>query len=135
MLYLPEGENLTLAVYKTRGFDHWANKQGLSSASLCIAVREMSAGLYDADLGGGLLKKRIARPGQGKRDGFRTLVASNKRDRWFFVYGFPKNERSNIDTDEKEALKKLTAYLLSLTSQAIDRAKREDELMEIDCDA
>jgi len=95
----------------------------------------MSAGLYDADLGGGLLKKRIARPGQGKRGGFRTLVASNKRNRWFFIYGFPKNERSNIDMNEKEALKKLTAYLLSLTSQAIDRAKREDELMEIDCDA
>jgi hypothetical protein len=124
-----------LAVYKTQWFDHWANKQGLTSDSLCAAVREMSAGLYDADLGGGLLKKRIARPGQGKRGSFRTLVASNKRDRWFFVYGFPKSERGNIGMNEKEALKKLAAYLLSLADQAIDRAKRGDELMEIDCDA
>lgn len=93
-----------MAVYKTRWFDRWARKQGLTTPSLCAAVREMTAGLYDADLGGGLLKKRIARPGQGKRGGFRTLVATNKGTRWVFVYGFPKNERSNIDKDEEDAL-------------------------------
>ena len=59
----------------------------------------MMVGLYDADVGGGLVKKRIARPGQGKRGGFRTLVATNKGNRWVFVFGFPKNERSNIDKD------------------------------------
>ncbi|MEY2912716.1 MAG: hypothetical protein RLZZ184_2025 [Cyanobacteriota bacterium] len=42
---------------------------------LCNAVAEMLAGLYDADLGGGLFKKRIARSGKGKRASFRTLVA------------------------------------------------------------
>jgi hypothetical protein len=98
-----------MAVYKTRWFDRWARKQGLTTPSLCTAVREMTAGLYDADLGGGLLKKWIARPGQGKRGGFRTLVASNKGTRWVFVYGFPKNERSNIDKDEEDALKQLAA--------------------------
>ena len=124
-----------MVVYKTRWFDRWARKQGLSMPSLCAAVREMTAGLYAADLGGGLLKKRIARPGQGKRGGFRTLVATNKGNRWVFVYGFPKNERSNIDKDEEEALKKLAAHLLSLTAQALDEAQRAEELMEVDCDA
>ena len=124
-----------MAIYKTRWFNHWARKQGLSTPSLCAAVREMTAGLYEADLGGGLLKKRIARPGQGKSGGFRTLVATNKGNRWVFVYGFPKNERSNIDKDETEALKKLAAHLLSLTAQALDTAQRAGELMEIDCDA
>ena len=57
---------MRLAIYKTRWFDRWARKQNLSTRSLCEAVREMEAGLYEADLGGGLLKKRIARPGQGK---------------------------------------------------------------------
>src|SRR3990172_1336773 len=104
-----------MAIYKTRWFDRWARKQNLSTRSLCEAVREMEAGLVDADLGGGLLKKRIARPGQGKSGGFRTLVATNKGDRWIFVFGFPKNERGNIDKDEIEALKRLAAYLLSLT--------------------
>jgi hypothetical protein len=95
----------------------------------------MMAGLYEADLGGGLLKKRIARPGQGKRGGFRTLVATNKEDRWVFVFGFPKNQRSNIDKDEEVALKNLATYLLSLTTQALYTAQRAGELMEINCDA
>jgi hypothetical protein len=124
-----------MAIYKTRWFNHWARKQGLSTPSLCAAVREMTAGLYEADLGGGLLKKRIARPGQGKSGGFRTLVATNKGNRWVFVYGFPKNERSNIDKDEQEALRKLAAHLLLLTAQALGKAQRAGELMEVDCDA
>ena len=95
----------------------------------------MMAGLYDADLGGGLVKKRIARPGQGKRGGLRTLVATNKGNRWVFVFGFPKNERSNIDKDEEIALKHLAAHLLLLTKQGIDTARAAGELMEIDCDA
>lgn len=124
-----------MSIYKTRWFDRWAQKQGLNDSILCIAVREMMAGLFEADLGGGLLKKRIARPGQGKRGGFRTLVATNKGDRWIFVYGFSKNERSNIDKDEEAALKKLASYLLSLTPQALEKAKRAGELMEVNCDA
>ncbi len=124
-----------MAIYKTRWFDRWARKQGLTTPSLCAAVREMTAGLYDADLGGGLFKKRIGRQGQGKSGGFRTLVATNKGNRWVFVFGFPKNERSNIDKDEAEALKKLAAHLLSLTPQAISKAQRAGELLEVDCDA
>jgi len=124
-----------MAIYKTRWFNHWARRQGLRTPSLCAAVREMTAGLYEADLGGGLLKKRIARPGEGKSGGFRTLVATNKGNRWVFVYGFPKNERSNIDKDEQEALRKLAAHLLSLTAQALGKAQRAGELMEVDCDA
>jgi hypothetical protein len=123
-----------MAVYKTRWFDRWARKQGLTTPSLCAAVRDMRAGLYDADLGGGLLKKRIARPGEGKRGGFRTLVATNKGTRWVFVYGFPKNERSNIDQDEEAALKALAAHLLALTAQAVGQAQRAGELLEVHCD-
>ena len=124
-----------MAIYKTRWFDRWANKQGITAPGLCAAVREMTAELWDADLGGGLLKKRIARAGQGKSGGFRTLVATNKGNRWIFVFGFPKNERSNIDKDEGEALKKLAAHLLSLTTQALVMAQREGELTEVDCNA
>ena len=124
-----------MAIYKTRWFDRWARKQNLSTRALCEAVREMAAGLYEADLGGGLLKKRIARPGQGKSGGFRTLVATNKGNRWFFVFGFPKNERSNIDKDEEDALKRLAAYLLLLTPPALAKAQNAGELMEVHCDA
>ena len=124
-----------MAIYKTRWFDRWACRQGLSMLSLCAAVHEMTKGLYDADLGGGLFKKRIARQGQGKSGGFRTLVATNRMNCWVFVFGFSKNERGNIDKGEAEALKRLAAHLLELTPQAIDKAKRAGELMEVDCDA
>ena len=124
-----------MVFYKTRWFDRWARKQGLDSAVLCAAVREMIAGLYDADLGGGLLKKRIARRGQGKSSGFRTLIASNRKDKWFFVYGFPKNERDNINANEEAALKGLSAHLLSLTDHALDKARRTGDLVEVNCNA
>ena len=125
-----------MAIYKTRWFDRWARRQDLNTRSLCKAVREMQAGLYEADLGGGLLKKRIARPGQGKSGGFRTLVATNKGNKWFFIFGFPKNVRSNIDKDEEEeSLKKLGSHLLSLSPPALTTAERAGELMEVDCDA
>jgi hypothetical protein len=71
----------------------------------------------------------------GKSGGYRTLVATNKGKRWVFVFGFPKNERSNIDKDEAEALKKLAAHLLSLTPQALGKAERAGELIGVDCDA
>lgn len=124
-----------MSIYTTRWFDRWARKQGLTTTSLCAAVREMTDGLHDADLGGGLFKKRIGRSGQGKSGGYRTLVATNKRDRWVFVFGFPKNERGSIDKDETEALKKLAAHLLLLTAQALGKAQRAGELIEVDCDA
>ena len=77
----------------------------------------------------------FARSGQGKSSGFRTLVATNKGNRWIFVFGFPKNEQGNIDRDEEDALKKLAAHLLSLTAQALATAQHAGELMEVNCDA
>ncbi len=124
-----------MKIHKTKWFVRWARKQSLKDDSLCDAMRDMSQGLYEADLGGGLIKKRIARPGQGKRGSFRTLIATNKGNRWIFVYGFSKNERSNLDKDEEEALKKLASELLVLTPEAIEKAKNAGELIEVICDA
>jgi hypothetical protein len=70
-------------VFKTRSFARWALKAGLSDDALCRAVAEMVSGLIDADLGGGVVKKRVALPGHGKRGSSRTLVATNRADRWF----------------------------------------------------
>lgn len=82
-------------------------KTTLTDELLCLAVQEMRKGLIDADLGAGVVKKRIAVPGRGKRGGARTLVATNKDTRWLFLFGFEKNVRANIRADEKEALQAL----------------------------
>lgn len=88
--------------------------------SLCKAVSEMEQGLIDADLGSGIVKKRVALPGRGKSGSTRTLVATNKSNRWFFVFGFEKNERDNISDKELEALKDIATDLLKLTSNELD---------------
>lgn len=124
-----------MLIYKTKWFNRWAKKEGLNTASLCLAVAEMLNGLYEADLGGSVLKKRIARDGQGKSGGFRTLIATNKKDRWFFIYGFAKNERSNIDEDEEEALKKLATSLLLLSDESLAQSESKGKIIEVICDA
>jgi hypothetical protein len=124
-----------MSIYKVRWFSRWARKQGLSDAALCEAVKEMAEGQYEADLGGNLLKKRIARPGQGKSGGFRTIVATNHDGRWFFVYGFAKNERSNIDDEEEAALKKLAKTLLTMAPTALGKAETAGEVTKVNCDA
>jgi hypothetical protein len=103
--------------------------------SLCAGIEEMRRGQVDADLGAGLFKKRVGRAGQGKSGGFRTLVATNKSDRWFFVYGFAKNARANIDKDEEAALKKLSVELLSYTAKIISKAVEEKQMFEVNCNA
>ena len=124
-----------MAVYKTKWFSRWEGKQDLDDAALCAAVEEMKRGLFEADLGSGLFKKRIARPGQGKSGGYRTLIATNRNSRWVFVYGFAKNERSNIDKDEEQALKKLGEYFIELSEAALAKACKAEELTEVNCDA
>lgn len=118
-------------VFKTRSFARWMRKTELSDAALCVAVAEMTSGLIEADLGGGVLKKRVAMPGRGKSSSARTLVATNKGNRWFFVFGFEKNERANIDDKELEALQRLAADLLKLDASQIEAHLASDTLVEI----
>ncbi len=118
-------------VFKTRVFANQTKKFGLADSSLCAAVAEIESGLVDADLGGGLVKKRVALPGRGKSGGARTLIATNQGSRWFFVFGFAKNERANVSTVELEALKRLSGELLKLTAPELNRLTDRAELMEI----
>ncbi len=118
-------------VFKTRHFSRWARKVGLSNRALCQAVEEMVRGLIDADLGGSIVKKRIGLAGRGKRGGARTLIATNKGNRWFFVFGFEKNERANIDSEELGALQDLAADLLVRTARQLSEATEDGSLQEI----
>ena len=118
-------------VFKTRYFRRWMRKTDLTDRALSDAVVEMTLGLIDADLGGGVVKKRVALPGKGKSGGARTLLATNKGDRWFFVYGFAKNDRENIGPKELEALQLYAADLLKLNIVQLDAQVEAGSLQEI----
>jgi hypothetical protein len=118
-------------IVKTKRFDRWARKTSLTDELILKAVEEMAKGLIDAELGGGIFKKRIALPGKGKSGSVRTLLATNRNDRWFFVFGFEKNERAHISTKELEALKMLADDLLSLQDIQICMAIADGAFVEV----
>jgi hypothetical protein len=118
-------------VFKTHHFSRWMRKTELTDGRLCLAVDEMARGLIDADLGGNVYKKRVGLAGRGKSSGARTLVATNRGTLWFFVFGFEKSERANIDAQELQALQTYAADLLALTSTALEDAQLDATLKEI----
>ena len=116
-------------VFKTRHFNRLM--KSLDDRALCAAVEEMVRGLIDADLGGYIVKKRVALPGRGKSGGTRTIVATKKGNRWIFLFGFAKNEKSNITASETERLQAFAADLLSLSDKSLNEFVREGKLVEI----
>ena len=101
-----------MQVYKSKWFSKWADKEDLSDQDLSAAVKEMVNGLIDADLGGHVMKKRVALQGQGKSGGTRTLLAFKVGDKAFFMYGFAKNQQDNISAKELKALKAMAKQVL-----------------------
>lgn len=124
-----------MIILRTRTFTRWMRKAELTDELLCEAVSEMMKGLVDGDLGGNLLKKRIGLSGRGKRGSARTIVATNRSDRWFFLYGFEKNERSDIPKSEIKALRELASEYLALEDKGIESAVRSRKLMEVHDDS
>ena len=124
-----------MRILKTKGFTRYARRAGLQDNDLCQAADRANLGVVDADLGGGVIKQRIARPGEGKSGGFRTIVLFKIGTMAVFVYGFAKNEKSNIQPNELTAFRKLAAALLAYDEAALTEAVKEGALMEVTCEA
>lgn len=120
-----------MRVFKYRAFRQWAKFEKLNDSSLKNAVEEMDKGLFDANLGGGLYKKRVAKAGKGKRGGYRTILAFKQNDRAFFMYGFAKNERDNINIKEEMIYKRLAKFYLEMPDQKIGLLIEKGELYEV----
>lgn len=121
-------------IYKLKGFARFQRKERISDASLRKAMDDVEAGLIDADLGGGVVKQRLARAGQGKSGGYRTLIAFRGGERAVFLYGFAKNERGNIDDDELDEFRRLARGFFEMTAQQLAELIADDELMEVNDD-
>jgi hypothetical protein len=115
-------------------FARFARKERLDDRSLCEAVARAGSGLVDADLGGNLIKQRVARAGGGRSGGYRTIIAYRALHRSVFLYGFAKNERANIDDRELEDLKTLARLYLRFSDAQIAMALEHGELREVACD-
>ena len=123
-----------MIVFKVRRFAKWQMLENLSDTVLCEAVKEMQAGLNDACLGGLLYKKRVASLGSGKRGGYRTMLSARIGSHYVFLYGFAKNEKSNITAAEQRALQLAGKAILGMTCDATNEALRAGLLMEVCCD-
>ncbi len=129
---LKPATSYTLSVYKTKAFTRFAKKALITDANLWQAAQRASDGLVDADLGGGVIKQRIARAGQGKSRGSRSIILFRKNDRAVYVYGFEKKDVTNIDRRELEAFRELAAVILGYTEAEMKQRVKDGALFNVE---
>lgn len=120
-----------IEVFKTRWLARFARRERISDRSLVEAIDRAERGLVDADLGGGLIKQRVARTGQGRSGGYRLLVAYRGAGRAVFLYGFAKSEQDNIGADELLTLREIADGWFRADAAAVARALAEGVLQEV----
>ena len=120
-----------MRIFKSKWFQRFARKEGIEDAALREAVHRAEKGQVDADLGGDVIKQRIARPGQGKSKGYGTIILFRRGAKAFFIYGFPKSQRANIDEDEEKQFKEAAKHVLSLTEEQLSELLKRGDFVEV----
>lgn len=122
-----------MRVFKNKWFNRWARRENISDTILLNAAADIATGKVDADLGGCLFKKRIARAGGGKRGGYRTIVGYKKpkTDRIIFLYAFAKSEKANISLREESALSLVADAFVSATDRQVNELIANGSIWEV----
>ena len=123
-----------MRLYKLKAFARFQRRERIADQVLGRAVQSAEDGLVDADLGGGLIKQRVARQSQGKSGGFRTIIAYRRGDRAVFLFGFAKNKRDNLDADELAYWQGVGRAYLGLDDEGMEAAIAAGELNEVSYD-
>jgi hypothetical protein len=123
-----------MRIFKTKWFTRFARREGIADQSLRTAIERAEQGLIDADLGGGLIKQRVARPGRGRSGGYRMIVGYRVKDRAIFLLGFAKSERENIEDDELVSLRNLAERWLVADTARIQKELELGNLQEVNHD-
>jgi len=118
-------------IFKSRWFQRFARKEGISDAGLREAVARAEKGQIDADLGGEVIKQRIARPGQGRSKGYRTIILFRRGAKAFFEYGFSKSQRANINDEEEAQFKEAAKRVLALTEKHLAELLKRGDFVEV----
>lgn len=122
-----------MRIFKNKWFVRFARKEALPDACLHQAVRQIEAGNYDADLGAGVFKQRVARTGGGQSGGYRVILCFKAGQRTFFVYGFAKSNSANIGKAEAKEFKKLAKILFALTDDQLETMLKNGDIAELPC--
>lgn len=123
-----------MRTFKNKPFTRFAKREGIGDAVLCDAIWRAGRGQVDADLGGGVIKQRVARPGQGKSGGVRALVLFRRGELAFFVHGFAKSDRENLRRDEVRALRGLANEMFGLDEPGLEAMLANGTISEVNCD-
>jgi hypothetical protein len=118
-------------IFKSGWFQRFARKEGIADAALQEAADRADKGQIDADLGGEVIKQRIARRGQGRSSGYRTIILFRRGTKAFFVYGFPKSRRANIDADELKQFREAAKHVLALTERQLAELLKRGDFVEV----
>ncbi len=134
MLYEASGSRRTAIprIFKNGWFERFARKERIADASLREAVERAESGMVDADLGGGVIKQRVARTGQGKSGGYRTLILFRQGDKAIFAFGFAKSAQANISKADLALLRNAASEALEWSAEELDRLVASGMLVEID---
>jgi hypothetical protein len=120
-----------MRIFKNGWFSRFAEREAISDEELKAAAADIENGRFDADLGGGVYKQRLARSGGGKSSGYRVIVFFKSGARTFFHYGYPKSNRDNITDKELRVFKYLSKKYLAMTDEQLALAIRFGEFIEI----
>ncbi len=121
-----------MRILKTKWFARFSRKAGIDDEALIEAIKEAQKGASVVDLGGGLIKKRVSRSGQGKSGGYRTIIVYRVKTLAVFVYGFPKSAKANLNDVELDGYKKLAKVFLGFSDRDIIKAVNAGELLEVE---
>ena len=120
-----------MRIFKTKWLVRFARRARIADESLREAIDRAGRGLIGADLGGGIIKQRVARSGQGRSGGYRTVIPYRARTRAVFLYAFAKNERQNIDADELATFREIGAAWLGADTRLLAQALEDGRLQEV----
>ena len=123
-----------MRIFKTKWFERFARKERIADPALRQVIDRAAQGTVDADLGGGVIKQRVARPGQGRSGGFRVIVLYRASERSVFAFGFAKSEKDTLDDKELAAFRKLAGHYFQATDPEIEKLIKAGELKEVQGD-
>lgn len=123
-----------MKIYLTHEFDRFAGKSAISDEALRDAVSRAENGLVDADLGGPIIKQRVARAGQGRSRGHRVVLVYKRGALAVFVYGFPKSAKANLSKTEQEAFGEFGKIVIALSNSELSALEKKQKWRRLDCE-